>query len=753
MFPKTSWIHGPTRAFKRIRLACDESRRSFPVQYRLHSTTCARHRPCPLPLLPKHPLQREFHAIRWFSLGAPPLTLTDPYDEYRQGITPHLLGEMQFETLQTKRRIDQNLYQELLQELQNAAQHQPIPPLEQGPIGTWKYRFSVVDGDRRQYQRTLEDSTQQVVVELQAEDEILSMSLTVDESCIACLSENVVKGTRDIRLSQIETGRQSVLTMDAISLESLEWGPIQPNGRHSLYLVGSDAQGRPDRVYVSIVDPTSMQATQPIILFQSDDPAVMVDVQRTKGCQYVAIQAMTKTSNEIYLSSDPSLLLLVIPRQGDVQYHLDVGEKDDIVILMSENGGEYSAIETSIDALPIMDMMKQDYNDRKIQTDDDHVIMDMDLFQSNLVLYENSTLTGTQRITVHERGAKPTYFTTIPLPSGNIRCRRVSPTGNIHYGATSLRFEVESPATPGLVYEYNFATKEVKSIGSENTETQTSFKTERLFVPSKDGTKVPLSVMYRDDQETSFFSWFGTMETARPVVLVGYGAYGEPMNLGFDPTWLPLLERGYVLAFAHSRGGGDLGKAWYHAGRREHKEKAIEDLEACGNYLKSQWGGTLTCKAFSAGGVIVGAAMNRHPELFDKVVLTNAFLDVYTTMMNPGLFLTPHEWDEYGNPLEDSHIQELIQSYCPISNVASSTNSYSRVLLIGTVDDENVPFWNAAIFAKKLRDRMENEDRIFLHIEDSGGHHFRSRRLQVAALELAFIIQNDSSVRTGEIGR
>jgi oligopeptidase B len=216
------------------------------------------------------------------------------------------------------------------------------------------------------------------------------------------------------------------------------------------------------------------------------------------------------------------------------------------------------------------------------------------------------------------------------------------------------------------------------------------------------------------------------------------------MNLGYDPTWIPLLERGFVLAFAHTRGGGDLGRAWYHAGRLENKTKAIEDFIACAEALKTGpfAGGALTAKAFSAGGIVVGAAVNQEPELFNNVVLTNAFCDLRATLSNPDLFLTKHEWDEYGNPLVDTNIEKVIRSYCPTSNIVPGAR-YPRFILIGTVDDENVPYYNAVIFASKLRSSGVDKDRVQLHVEDGGGHNLGGgHRIPVAALEVSFIVEN-----------
>jgi oligopeptidase B len=205
----------------------------------------------------------------------------------------------------------------------------------------------------------------------------------------------------------------------------------------------------------------------------------------------------------------------------------------------------------------------------------------------------------------------------------------------------------------------------------------------------------------------------------------------------------PLLDRGVILAFAHTRGGGDLGKAWHIRGRKYNKMLAVEDFLSCAEALKGYLTGDtkieLIARGFSAGGIIVGCAMNLRPELFDKVVLTNAFLDVEATMRNPSLHLTQHEWDEYGNPLHDAKAAKAIASYCPVNN-ANSCDNLPEVLLVGTLDDDQVPFWNALIYGTKLRDKTDHK-KVSIYIESTGGHHLEGdSRLRVSALEASFIL-------------
>jgi oligopeptidase B len=229
---------------------------------------------------------------------------------------------------------------------------------------------------------------------------------------------------------------------------------------------------------------------------------------------------------------------------------------------------------------------------------------------------------------------------------------------------------------------------------------------------------------------------------------MGYGAYGQSVNLAYDPTMRPLLDRGFALAYAHTRGGGELGNSWHHRGRLYEKDRAVEDYLACAEalngYLLPDKPVQLVAKGFSAGGVVVGAAVNRRSDLFCGVVLTNAFLDVEATMRNQSLHLTQHEWEEYGNPLEDPLAAESIASYCPVTNVNDDGCSLPRFLLVGTLDDREVPVWNPVVYGKKMRETTGGKADILLYVERKGGHQLLGTRLHIAALEVAFIISTTS---------
>jgi len=252
-----------------------------------------------------------------------------------------------------------------------------------------------------------------------------------------------------------------------------------------------------------------------------------------------------------------------------------------------------------------------------------------------------------------------------------------------------------------------------------------------------------MSLVYRTNMEDSKHQQDANAIKGRRVVLLGYGSYGEPMDLSFNPSLQPLLRRGFVLAFCHGRGGGDLGRNWYHRGRLYNKANALADYMACAQELVQSpllHGNKIIAKAFSAGGVLVGAAVHQRPEWFEKVSLTNCFLDVKKTMENKDLFLTEHEYDEFGDPVNDPKAAEVIAALCPVTNARQSKEEQTAsFLLIGAFDDQQVPYWNSVIYGNEIRKKSRVKDRVLIHIESHGGHHLQ---LHVAALEATFMIGN-----------
>ena len=469
-------------------------------------------------------------------------------------------------------------------------------------------------------------------------------------------------------------------------------------------------------------------------------------MQRTKGCQFVALNCRTQSSNEVYLldhahnENDP---LLLRRRVNGIQYYVDVGSDNDVFVLIGrEEDAELQLVECSVHDLPLSDTVLNKYlsNSPYSPTPSSHVITDFDIFENFVVLFEQSKVDGIQQIRIVKRHVVGEVWN-IELEQIHGPVTMLSPGGNMHYFSKVIQFHIENPAMPRRTLEYNMETRVLlSSLVDAQFVDDADFIQRRVLVSSKDGTQVPLSIIHRSDGvDTPNF---------QHVLLIGYGAYGQATNLAFDPFFAPLFNRGFVLAFAHTRGGGDLGRQWHMQGRARNKPRGIEDFLACAEALAS---GTvlknpvnLMAKGFSAGGILVAAAVNKQPDLFRRIVLTNAFLDVDATLRNRSLHLTEHEWDEFGNPLEDAASSKTVAMFCPTLNAKGNGNirKAPKFLVIGTLDDDLVPFWNAVIYAKKKRENVGQHSNVFLHVERSGGHHLGRNRIKVAAMEATFLVQN-----------
>ncbi|KAL3926636.1 MAG: hypothetical protein SGBAC_013396, partial [Bacillariaceae sp.] len=407
----------------------------------------------PTPQLPLHSHKRAYSSSSFYFQSPGQQGEADVYREFRnnKSLSRPQWEDLEKEVIHTHARLDQELCQYTLRELlTNQQRSPPVAAPEVGPTGIWKYQ-SQQDPNRPErmiYTRHAEvleqEPMDQVVLKLGPNDAALSMSLSVDESMIAYIVRGEDASSK-IFIRHVEFGTELELLVDQKAtgeLVAVEFGPtLSPSSNgdsseHSIYLLGSDVQGRPDRVLIATigVNKEGFIATtdkEPTLLYRSDDPAVMVDVQRTKGCQYVSIRAMTKTSSEIFLTSGSAVvpngkeannggfqssnLIPVFPRTDHLQYHLDVSDQGNVFILVGAKHGEFQLLEATVEDLPL-----NPYELRKHETytsDDNYVIDDIDLFQDYLVSYERSKTDGLQRIRVHDRQTTgPAITVSLPIP-------------------------------------------------------------------------------------------------------------------------------------------------------------------------------------------------------------------------------------------------------------------------------------------------------------------------------------------------
>jgi oligopeptidase B len=286
-------------------------------------------------------------------------------------------------------------------------------------------------------------------------------------------------------------------------------------------------------------------------------------------------------------------------------------------------------------------------------------------------------------------------------------------------------------------FDYNMVTREKKLMKQEEVLggfDRENYQAERLYAPARDGAEVPVSIVYRK----------GFVKDGRaPCLLYGYGSYGYSMDAYFDSNRLSLLDRGFVCALAHVRGGGDLGKPWHDAGRMLSKRNTFTDFVAVAEHLVAEgWTSPqrLAIEGRSAGGLLVGAAVNLRPDLFRAALLGVPFLDVVNTMLDETLPLTVGEFEEWGNP-KKAEEYACIRSYCPYSNLVPG--AYPAMLVKTAFHDSQVMYWEPAKYVARLRTLKTDARPLLLKTNMAAGHGGASGRydaLREAALDVAFLL-------------
>jgi oligopeptidase B len=312
---------------------------------------------------------------------------------------------------------------------------------------------------------------------------------------------------------------------------------------------------------------------------------------------------------------------------------------------------------------------------------------------------------------------------------------------NPEWAVSKLRLSYESMVSPATTYDYDVAAKTFETLKVQEIPSgydASKYVTERLEIPARDGTMVPVSVVMRKDRDAL------NGGPAGPLHLYGYGAYGIAMDPGFSTVRLSLVDRGFAYAIAHIRGGDDLGRAWYKAGKLRQRTNTFNDFVDVARGLIARGyakEGKISASGGSAGGELMGAVVNSDPGLFGAVVAQVPFVDVLNTMLDASLPLTPGEWPEWGNPIEDKAAFELIRSYSPYDNVRAQ--AYPPMLVTAGLNDPRVTYWEPAKWVAKLREVKTDSNELLLKTNMGAGHGGKSGRfesLREEAEEFAFIL-------------
>ena len=337
------------------------------------------------------------------------------------------------------------------------------------------------------------------------------------------------------------------------------------------------------------------------------------------------------------------------------------------------------------------------------------LLVDIKIFRDYLVVTERKN--GLRQLRVISWNGEDEHYLDFGEPAYH-----AYPSDNFDYNTSVLRYTYSSPTTPRSVYDYNMATRQKTLLKQEEVLggfDSNNYRCERLYAAAKDGAKVPISLVYRKGLEKN-----GT----NPLLLYGYGAYGFNVDATFDPFSVSFLDRGFVGAIAHIRGGQELGRSWYEDGRLLKKKNTFTDFIACAEHLVAE---KYTCPdrlfayGSSAGGLLIGAVVNIRPDLFKRAVAAVPWVDVVTTMLDESIPQTTTHYDELGNPNDKEHYDYML-SYSPYDNVQKK--DYPNMLVIAGLQDSQVQYWELAKWVAKLRALKTDNNRLLLRTYMEAGH-------------------------------
>lgn len=502
------------------------------------------------------------------------------------------------------------------------------------------------------------------------------------------------------------------------------------DGRQVLYTT-VDANNRPDKVWRHVLG-TPQEADE--LLLDEPDPAVWLTLGSMRTGDYLYVRAAATTWTEYHLldAADPcSPPTLVRPRQTGTYYEIDhrrTSSGDDILyVLHNRNGPNFEVATAEPDRPSDWRTLLPHSEDRRL-----HWVM---AFAGGVVVYSRTD--GRTELIVLDEDDRPR---TIAFDEPGAV---VSPASNPHYDTTEFRYFHTSPVEPQSIRSVDLATGESTTLDRMRVGPAPDgrpydpgeYVTYRLWASAEDGTRVPISVVHRKDLPR---------DGAHPCVLYAYGAYERAADMGFSSNRLSLLDRGFIYAVAHVRGGGELGKRWHEAGRLASKRNSLTDYVACAELLVREGltaRGLLVGRSSSAGGLVIGGALNLDPELFGAVVLFAPFVDPLTSLLDPSRTLTAPEWEELGNPIEDAEAFARIRSYSPYENVTS--RRYPPVLVIAGTEDTRVSISEPARWIARLRSRASGGPFVLLPEPGTGHRGSTGRRSAMAreALATAWIIE------------
>jgi oligopeptidase B len=476
-------------------------------------------------------------------------------------------------------------------------------------------------------------------------------------------------------------------------------------------------------------------ATDDVLVFQEDDDRFYVGVSRTRSGRFVEISTASKVTSEVWLvdADAPGRAPVVVePRRQGHEYHVEhhVGPAGDrLFVLTNADGADNFALMVAPLATPARASWQPVLAHR-----DDTRLDDVDAFADFLVVSERADAVERLRVLALGDDGAIVDDHVLEMPEAVYSAWL---GGNPDYDTSTLRYQYTSLVSPTSAYDVDPATRVATLVKRQPVPgyDPEQYESRREWATAADGTRVPISIVYRRDRRG---------DGPSPMLLYGYGSYEVSIDPTFSASRVSLLDRGVVFGIAHVRGGGELGRRWYDDGKLLHKTNTFTDFVACAEHLvREGWTAPdrLTARGGSAGGLLMGAVANLRPDLFRAIVAEVPFVDCLTTILDESLPLTITEWEEWGDPVHDPAVYELMKSYSPYDNVEAK--DYPALLVTGGLNDPRVQYWEPAKWVAKLRSLKTDDNVLVLKMEMGAGHSGPSGRYDAwrdEAFVLSFLL-------------
>jgi oligopeptidase B len=704
------------------------------------------------------------------------VTLHDDFRWMRYKSSPELLAYLNAENDYTAAvmaptaELQTSLYDEMLSHIQETDESVPYR------LGDWFYSTRTVEGsqypihcrraaanpdlnfafDPTQPEQVILDVNQ--LAEGKPFMDVGAMAISPDGNLLAYSTDSTGFRQYTLHIRDLRTGADLADTAERVG--SLAWAA---DSRTLFYSTEDETTKRQDRIFRHTLGQLSVEDA---LIFGEQDARFNVGVGRTRDGLYLMIESGSHTTNEVCFlpAADPSAKpRLIAPRLDEQEYYPD--HRDGLFFIRTNDAGKNFRVVAAPVATP-----GRDHWQELVPLDPEHPLEDFDLFQSFAVATRRKLGLPTLEVLrfLDESGAPSIAVSsrwvgsTLPTPpklAAPVAIAFPEPTYstaahvNRIFSTGVFRYSYQSLVSPPSVYEYNIAHADpTLPIGQSRLLKQQEvpggfdparYASERLWITASGGTKVPISIVYRRD---SFHR-----DATNPLYIYGYGSYGYPLPVGFSPSRLSLLDRGIVMAYAHIRGGGELGDQWHDAGKMQLKRNTFTDFIAAVEQLVMRGYGNankVAIEGASAGGLLMGAVVNLaaaagKPSLFRVVLSHVPFVDVMNTMLDATLPLTVAEYEEWGNPNEPEAFATML-SYSPYDNLNSLQGVPIPAMLVKTsLNDSQVMFWEPAKYVAKLRTLKTDATPLLLHINMDAGHGGASGRydyLKEIAFDYAFLL-------------